>query len=284
MPGHFHTLGIAAAYLVLVGCATQFPSVDTEPLENRSLQPDGANIFERSRRAHGAVGMGQESGLRNLRVATTGTWSWLVTKIQPLMTDEAWRVDSDEYLDLAAGRYEALFTGPSGQKQVIRTSEAIEVFYNGVPSRDDDVLKATALTSDAAWLFYLGPRALENKQVSFTRLGDATDNGRNYFRIHSTVQPGFGYSEQDQLVFWIDPETFLVYRIHMTLNGFRNTRGAHVDVTIREYQRVGDQLLPKRLFERVRGPIAIDVHEWWTTAIEVNAVTAAGRPGDSERW
>ncbi len=151
------------------------------------------------------------------------------------------------------------------------------MYYNGVPSDDDDVLKASALTSDAAWLFYLGPRALQNKQYAFTRLADGTDDGRNYYRIYSTVQPGFGYSEQDQLVFWIDPDTFLVYRTHMTLNGFRNTRGAHVDVTVREYQQVNGQLLPQRLFERVRGPIAIDVHDWWTTAIELNTASCGDR-------
>jgi hypothetical protein len=264
--------------MVLVACGTPFPSVDDQQVDYSFPQvPDGTEIFERSLRAHDLSGAARDGSLRNLRVATTGTWPWLVTKVQPLMTDDAWRTDGDEYLDLQAGYYEALFTGPAGSKRVLRTPRTVEVYYNGVPSDDDDVLKASALTSDAAWLFYLGPRALQNKQYAFTRLADGTDDGRNYYRIYSTVQPGFGYSEQDQLVFWIDPDTFLVYRTHMTLNGFRNTRGAHVDVTVREYQQVNGQLLPQRLFERVRGPIAIDVHDWWTTAIELNTASF-GRP------
>jgi hypothetical protein len=264
------------ASLALVACGTPFPTVDDQQSESSPFQvPDGTEIFERSLQAHELAEAGQYVGLRNLRVATTGTWPWLVTKVQPLMTDDDWRTDGDEYLDLQTGYYEALFTGPAGSKRVLRTRQAIEVYYNGVPSDDDDVLKASALTSDAAWLFYLGPRALQNKQYAFTRLADTTENGRIYYRIHSTVQPGFGFSEQDQLVFWIDPDTHLVYRTHMTLNGFRNTRGAHVDVTVREYQQVDGQVLPQRLFERVRGPIAIDVHDWWTTAIELNTKTAA---------
>ena len=266
----------AAASVFLVACGAPFPSVDDQQFDYSSSQvPDGTEIFERSLQAHDLAESGRGVGLRNLRVATTGSWPWLVTKVQPLMTDDAWRTHGDEYLDLKTGYYEALFTGPAGSKRVLRTPQAIEVYYNGVPSEDDDVLKASALTSDAAWLFYLGPRALQNKQYAFTRLDDASEDGRNYYRIHSTVQPGFGYSEQDQLVFWIDPDTSLVYRTHMTLNGFRNTRGAHVDVTVREYQQVGGQLLPQRLFERVRGPIAIDVHDWWTTSIELNTATAA---------
>ncbi len=275
MPGSILKVFAALASLVLVACGTPFPSADKQQLDYLSPQvPNGTELFERSLQAHDLAEAGQGVGLRNLRVATTGIWPWLVTKVQPLMTDDDWRTHGDEYLDLQTRYYEALFTGPAGSKRVLRTPRTIEVYYNGVPSDDDDVLKASALTSDAAWLFYLGPRALQNKQYAFTRLADAIEDGRNYYRIHSTVQPGFGFSEQDQLVFWIDPDTFLVYRTHMTLNGFRNTRGAHVDVTVREYQQVGWQLLPQRLFERVRGPIAIDVHDWWTTAIELNTASS----------
>lgn len=258
----------AALTLVLSACGTAFPTGSDLPLQNSPLPAlDGGEIFERSLQAHTP---GAAVPLRSLAISTEGTWPFLVTKIQPRMTDEAWRVTSDEYLDLDARRYDLRSRGPAGTKRVVRTSGEIAVSYNAEPSDDDDVLKATALTTDAMWLFYLGPRGLEGKKYAFMRLADGIEKGRRYYRIHSVVEPGFGYSDRDQLVLWIDPETFLVYRTHITLEGFRNTRGAHVDVTIREYQQVDGEVLPRRLFERVRGPIAIDVHDWWTTSIETN--------------
>ncbi len=262
--------------LLLVACGTTFPTASNAPLQESPLSAlSGSEIFQRSLQAHTLSASGDAEQMRSLRIATTGKWPFLVTKIQPRMTDEAWRVNSDEYLDLQSRRYDVKFSGPAGIKRVIRTPQAIDVYYNGEPSYDDDVLKATALTSDAMWLFYLGPRALEHKQYAFTRLDDGIDKGSRYYRIHSAVEPGFGYSDRDQLVFWVDPATFLVYRIHITLEGFRNTRGAHVDVTIREYQQVDGEVLPRRLFERVRGPLAIDVHDWWTTSIAPNGTSPA---------
>lgn len=261
----------AALALVLSACGAAFPTASDVPLQASPLPAlDGGEIFQRSLHAH-SPGVGEDTApLRSLAISTEGTWPFLVTKIQPRMTDEAWRVTSDEYLDLDARRYDVRSRGPAGTKRVVRASGEISVSYNGEHSDDEDVLKATALTTDAMWLFYLGPRGLEGKKYAFVRLADAIEKGRRYYRIHSVVEPGFGYSDRDQLVLWIDPETFLLYRTHITLEGFRNTRGAHVDVTVREYRQVGGEVLPRRLFERVRGPIAIDVHDWWTTSIETN--------------
>jgi hypothetical protein len=84
------------------------------------------------------------------------------------------------------------------------------------------------------------------------------------------VEPGFGEAAQDQVVLWIDAQTSRLFRVHMTLNGFETTQGAHVDTTFLEYRKVGQFLLPVRFHERVRGPLRIDAHDWYTTGIDLD--------------
>ena len=99
---------------------------------------------------------------------------------------------------------------------------------------------------------------------------DQREKGRNYRLLLATVEPGFGESSRDQVVLWIDVQTSRLFRVHMTLNGFESTQGAHVDTTFLEYRQVGAYLFPVRFNERVRGPIQIDAHDWHTTGIDLD--------------
>ncbi len=105
--------------------------------------------------------------------------------------------------------------------------------------------------------------------VSWRRLADTNENGRGHYRLRATVRPGLGESADD-VVIWIDRETAWLFRIHMSLNGFETTLGAHVDTTFLEYCDVAGYLLPGRFHERVRGPLRIDAHTWWTTGIDTD--------------
>jgi hypothetical protein len=153
---------------------------------------------------------------------------------------------------------------------VIRSADGITVYYNGLRETDPVKLRATALTNDAFRLFHFGPGFVKARASAMRRLADANESGVRYRRLLATLQPGFGESKTDQVVLWIDASTSRLFRVHMTLNGFETTQGAHVDTTFLAYRQVGAFLLPTRFVERVRGPIRIDAHEWHTTGIDLD--------------
>ncbi len=125
MPGPILKFYAAVASMVLVACGTPFPSVDDQQLTIHSPRCRMAAKYSSAVcEPTTCPGPRGAASLRNLRVATTGSWPWLVTKVQPLMTDDDWRTDGDEFLDLQTGYYEALFTGPAGSKRVLRTPQA----------------------------------------------------------------------------------------------------------------------------------------------------------------
>jgi hypothetical protein len=162
------------------------------------------------------------------------------------------------------------WSGPAGTKTIRRESNATVVFYNGEPSQDEDVLASSALTSDSFALFHLGPSELARVGQTPRRLSDGQEDGRRYYRLYFERVPGFGVSERDEIVAYIDVETNRLFRVWITLEGFATTRGATVDVTFTEYQTVGGYVFPKALVERVRAPIGIKAHTWEVTGIELN--------------
>jgi len=97
---------------------------------------------------------------------------------------------------------------------------------------------------------------------------DTREKGRSYRRLLATLQPGFGEAARDQAVLWIDADTARLFRVHMTLNGFETTQGAHVDTTFLAYTQVGPYLLPSSFHERVREPLRIDAHTWHMTGVD----------------
>lgn len=283
--------------LVLLGlcvlqlsCAVEFPRPSVVQSEgviadvdesNKALQRSGNELFALTYAAHGGARLGD---LKDLNFALNGRWKFLITRIQPLVTDHLYRVVSEERLAPQRGVYAAFYRGPAGTKQVFRSREEIRVWYDGEESYDADVLATTALTADAFQLFALGPLSpmaasglkpnasdtASPATESYRRLADVTENGRRYHRIYRQIEPGLGLSEADELVLWIDAESHLTYRVNITLEGYRTTRGAHVDVSFLKYRDLDGLLLPVEFNERVRGPVAIDAHRWWVTGLDSN--------------
>jgi hypothetical protein len=126
------------------------------------------------------------------------------------------------------------------------------------------------MTADAFQLFHFGPSFLLWRGAALVRLPDAREDGHDYHRLLATIRPGFGFSEEDRIVAWIDTRTARLYRVHITLEGFETTKGAHADVTFLDYRQFGPLLLPVSFYERVRGPIAIDAHRWHLTGLDVD--------------
>lgn len=258
------------AVLLLAGCAVSYPRPGKNCCE-RDGALSGDALFQRTLDVHGHA---QLDALTDLNMALDGRWKFLITRIQPLVTDHRYRVRSEERIDPKRGVYAASYEGPAGGKQVYRSRSETRVWYDGVETFDDDVLASTALTADSFLLFALGPLSPlampGGEGVTYRRLPDVTERGRRYHRIWRELRPGLGRAPRDELVLWIDAQTSRTYRVHITLEGYRTTRGAHVDVTYLAYRERAGLLLPVRFSERVRGPIAIKAHDWRWTGLDLN--------------
>lgn len=255
------TAAFVLASLLLPACAATFPA----PAPARSFADglDARALFERTLAAHGGD-LAEAPGDFNLAMA--GEWQSLIQRIQPLVTDAGYRITAEERFRPSEQLYVVRHQGPEGSKHVVRSPGSIAVFYNGERESDPAKLRATAMTTDAFQLFHFGPSLVKWRATDMVRLADAREGGVAYRRVLATLRPGFGESEEDHVVLWIHPETDLLFRVHLTLNGFETTQGAHVDTTFLAYDRVGPYVFPSRFDERVRGPIRISAHQWWITA------------------
>jgi len=254
----------AAVMLVSAGCATRFPDATRSAAAS---EPSAAQaIFEQCLAAHGGD---IRTYAADLNLSIDGTWSTLIQRIQPIVTDSAYRITAQERYRPSDQLHAVWWQGPAGTKKVLRTPTTVEVSYNGIRELDEKKLQAAAMTADAFQLFHLGPSFLKMRGAAFVRLDDARESGVTYQRLHTTLSPGFGFSPADDVVIWIDPRTSRLFRVHLTLNGFETTRGAHVDTTFLEYRQVGRMLVPTRFSERVRGPIRIHAHDWWMTGADL---------------
>ncbi len=260
----FSVLALMLLCLTMAGCASvRFPPEPPTTVFDDGLSGDA--IFARTLAAHGGD-LRRYPG--DINLSTDGRWFALIQKIQPVVSDSGYRIRSQERYRPSTGLYAIQHTGPDGRKQVVRSGAWLAVFYNGVRETDPVKLRATAMTNDAFRMFHFGPSFFLDRASSWNRLADADDKGRGYYRLRATVRPGFGESAADDVVIWVDRETGRLFRIHMSLNGFETTVGAHVDTTFLEYRDVAGYLLPVRFHERVRGPLRIDAHTWWTTGID----------------
>lgn len=263
---------LLALAILVSACANKFPTPALNAYNSKELSAE--QIFARTFKVHGGQAL---DSLNDVNVALSGQWKTLIKRIQPLVTDFNFRVKSEERLFPNQGGYIAFYTGPGGNKKVVRTPDSIDVYYNGIASTDPEVLSSTALTADAFLLFLVGPLALANWQDKFTRLADITYQGKTYYRLHLYRFPGFGFSESDQVVLWVDPDTNRTHMIQITLEGHSTTQGAHVEVEYLDYVQQGDYLFPSKFFERVNAPIAIDAHAWHLTGFDINRETELER-------
>lgn len=256
-------LGVLLLVLGLQGCGTSFPSRPPSGAFTDGLAADA--IFQRCLATHGGD-LRDSAGDLNLSI--TGVWDTLIQKIQPVISDAGYRVTSQERTRAGGALYTVRYEGPAGTKKVVRTPDSTEVYYNGVRESDPARLQATAVTSDTYQLFHFSPSFLVWRGASFVRLEDVSESGTWYHRLLATIRPGFGYSAEDKVILWIDRATFRLFRVHLTLEGFESTKGAHVDTTFLEYRQIGRFLMPVSFNERVRGPLRINAHRWHLTGID----------------
>ncbi len=238
------------------------------PAEVASKTTDsGAVLFQKTLAAHGGASL---TTLNDVSLSVTGKWGFIPAKIMPKVADQFYRVSSEERYLPNQGIYSAFYNGPAGTKKVVRTPTSVTVFYNDKEPTDPELLQATAMTSDAFLLFSLGPLALNRYQTDFKRLSDGKLKEKNYHRLYSKIRPGLGFAEQDEVVLWIDPKTYLTYSLEVTLKGFKATQNSHVNVIYLEYFKHEGYVIPKRVDERVLAPINVHAHSWTVTGFDIN--------------
>jgi len=254
------------AWIFCSGCATDFPRPQaTEP--SFTSAETAAELFESCLAAHGGD---LKQSVNDVNIAISGEWGALIKKIQPLVTDFNYRIASEERYLLSESASAVRWRGPAGVKFIFRTPTTIDVFYNGAASTDADVLASSSMTADAFALFHLGPSVLKWSGAQPQRLSDVKELGRNYHRLYFELQPGFGSSERDEVVLYVDAATKRMHRVWITLEGFKTTQGATVDVTCLDYIQVDGYVFPAKLIERVRAPIRAHAHAWEVVGIDLD--------------
>ena len=274
------SLPLILAVLLTAGCGT-----GSIPWHGMEATADGATVsgaepaaesasglLDRAIRAHGGDAWAE---IDDVSVAYEGYWGSVVPKMQPILSDVAFRSASQETYWPSKGLVLQEHEGDAGEKRVLRTGDGVEVTYRPLASEvrpaDASELSASALVADAYSLFLFGPSFIRHRADSLELLPSERVDGRLYDRLVARVRPGFGFSEEDRVVLWIDPGNDRLFRVLFSLEGFETTRGAEVDVTFSEYQEVGGYWWPQRFRERVRAPVRAFAHAWETVDLKVNS-------------
>ena len=255
-------LAILSTFALLAGCAARFP----EPVGSTN-PTEAQRVLEKSIAAHGGY-LFEQPG--SVRVSYDGEWYNVVKVLQPVLVDAGYRQRSDEMLDLTTAGLVQVHNGPDGSKLVARTAEDVSVLYDDVESEDETTRAASALVADAYTLFLAGPSFIKQRDGQLSLLEPASLDGRSYQRIHAVLEPGFGFSERDEAVLWIDEETGLLGLVHFTIEGLASTRGAHVDVAFSEHREIDGFIWPTEFYERVRAPLRVPAHSWRVVDLEVS--------------
>lgn len=252
------------------------PALNTNGVQSNSQltsqKTAGNALFKRTLKAHGGDSLSQ---LKDINLSVSGKWGAIPARIMPKVADQYYRVTSEEHFLPNQGIYAAFHNGPAGTKKVVRMPGSAEVFYNNEVFKESDTLQATAMTSDAFVLFSLGPLALNRYQADFTQIADSNFKGKKYHRIYSRIKPGLGFAKEDEVVLWIDPDTYLTYILEVTLKGYPKTQNAHVNVRYLDYQQFGKNnqysfTIPIHIIERVLAPINVHAHTWRVTGLDLN--------------
>lgn len=255
--------------VLIVALAAGCGSAIIPELEPVAVSESAELLLERSLEAHGGAEAWEE--VDDVSVRYSGEWlSRIVVRLQPVLSDTAYRTSSEERYLFDEGVVAQSHEGRDGRKYVLRTPDGVDVWYDGTPAQDEEVLAAAALVADAYEMFLTGPRFFAERGATLSALGSRTVDGEPRVALLAIVRPGFGFSEEDRAVLYLNPETSILERVRFTLNGVESTRGAEVEVRFGEHREVGGILWPTHFYERVESPVSLAAHEWWLEDIDLN--------------
>jgi hypothetical protein len=257
---------------VLAACGTPLPEAATA-----TTTPDAAALLGATATVHGLPAF---RAIRDISVGYAGEWPPVIGRLQPVLTDQGFRIRSEERLlprhALVAQRHE----GPAGNKHVLRTGSwtedgAVRVRFNGAESTDPEARAAAALVADGYALFLLGPlllAALPRIILEPATPERITVDRRDHWCdiLRGRVSPGLGFAPSDRIALFIDREERLTRRIRFSLDGLDSTRGAVAEVDCWAHVTMAGLRLPTRFRERLLRPLPLRVHDWWVTGLDLN--------------
>lgn len=153
---------------------------------------------------------------------------------------------------------------------VVRSHSRVGASYNGVQCTDSEKLRAASLVADAYTMFLLGPFYFQRPGVVLASDTQARVDGAMCDTVLAVLRPGFGAAKEDRVLLFIERETRKLRRIRMTLNGLDSTRGAEVDVTFRDFRKIGGVVWPTDFDERIRVPFDLHAHHWRMLGLDIN--------------
>ncbi len=252
-------LGLVSA---LAGCASRPLGVALAGSEAAAQE-----LLRKSQAAHGAAAFAQ---LQDVAVDFDGHWHFMITKIQPVVTDVAYRQVSAERILLPSGDMAQTYQGPAGTKHVSLVNGRIGVAYNGVSNADVAVLESAHMVAEA-YKFFLMPAFYVQRAQSLALTQGELLAGQPTVAVTGVLRPGFGAAQEDRFTLYIDPSSHRVRRVRMSLEGTRSTRGASVDVTYTGYIERAGVLWPKGFDEAMASPFpGWPAHDFWLTGLDTN--------------
>jgi hypothetical protein len=237
------------------------------PKNARSSEPEAIALLEQSQQAHGKAAF---AAIKDISVSYTGKWSYLITRIQPAITDIAFRENSEERMLLKDTLLAQNHSASGGTKTVIRNKGTSSIWYNQKPHTSPEQIAASSLVIEAYQLF-LYPAFYVQRAALLERAGTSVVNGRDCDVLLAVLRPGIGNSPEDRVLLSIDRQDKLVRRVWFTLEGTETTKGAVVSVAHDSFVEVGGVKWPTHFYESIVNPFpGLPAHDFSLTGIDLN--------------
>lgn len=247
--------------LVLAGCASLPPAT----VEQSTA--DGRALLEAAARAHGWDAYRK---LNDINLRHEGRWYGIAARVQPVLIDAAYRVSAEERILVGRRTSAKSYSGGAGSKYAYRDPATLGLWYDGRAETTAEKRDAAALVLDGYRLFLLGPLFLLEHDAIVERAGEDSVDGEPCDLLLARLRPGLGFATEDRVLACVGRTDRRFKRIRFSIEGLASTRGAVVEVDYFDYFTQGGVQFPRRLFERVKRPIAIPVREWWLTGLDLD--------------
>ncbi len=255
----FRVIFLLAPLLAPAGCAS-IP----QPRPGGS-DAKAVSILHEAALAHGTDELQR---LHDVNIRFEGKWNPFVAKVQPTLVDDQFRGRSEERYLIGEPAVGQCHIGPGGCKQVYRDRTTTRVWYNDKATADPEVGDAAALVADNYRMFLLGPLFFEERGATVQYLGTNYVDGEQCDDILAELRPGLGNSVEDRVVVSIDRDKRLIRRLRISVDGLKSTRGAIVDVYLRDHIRIHGINWPTRFYEELLRPFPSPVHRWRLIGID----------------
>jgi hypothetical protein len=230
-------------------------------------QPEAIALLEQAQKAHGKTAF---EAIKDINVSYTGTWFTIITKVQPAITDLAYRQTSEERMLMSDSLIAQIHSGPSGKKTVIEEQRKVAIWYNQQPYTAADQMAASHLVLHAYQIF-LYPAFYVQRASLLELAGSSVVNGRDCDNLMAVLRPGIGSSAEDRVLLCIDRQDKLVRRVWLTLEGSEPSKGAVVSVVHDKFVEVGGVMWPTHFYETVVKPFGgLPAHDFALSGIDLN--------------